>query len=166
MFKENNNQQKLENLNLDDVLSHAEDHVTTPELGESNLGSEEFLKQFEVTDYKADVEWDDIIPQEELTKLKDEEKRKADEQYLQDQIAMYSRRKAAVRKFENGSSVPSDVEDSGEDLRPLRRRNAGDHQLSEKEIRGIYRSILKWGDLSGKWEQLVEEGASQTRIRY
>ena len=79
---------------------------------------------------------------------------------------MYSRRKAAVRKFENGSSVPSDVEDSGEDLRPLRRRNAGDHQLSEKEIRGIYRSILKWGDLSGKWEQLVEEGALQTRIRY
>ena len=159
MFKENNNQQKLENLNLDDVLSHAEDHVTTPELGESNLGSEEFLKQFEVTDYKADVEWDDIIPQEELTKLKDEEKRKADEQYLQDQIAMYSRRKAAIRKFENGSSVPSDVEDSGEDLRPLRRRNAGDHQLSEKEIRGIYRSILKWGELSGKWEQLVEEGS-------
>ena len=66
----------MENLNLDDVLSHAEDHVTTPELGESNLGSEEFLKQFEVTDYKADVEWDDIIPQEELTKLKDEEKGK------------------------------------------------------------------------------------------
>lgn len=159
MFKENNNQQKLENLNLDDVLSHAEDHVTTPDLGESNLGSEEFLKQFEVTDYKADVEWDDIIPQEELTKLKDEEKRKADEQYLQEQIAMFSRRKAAMRKFENGSTVPSDVEDSAEDLRPARRRNAGDHQLSEKEIRGIYRSILKWGDLGGKWEQLVEEGS-------
>lgn len=159
MFKENNNQQKLENLNLDDVLSHAEDHVTTPDLGESNLGSEEFLKQFEVTDYKADVEWDDIIPQEELTKLKDEEKRKADEQYLQEQIAMFSRRKAAMRKFENGSTVPSDVEDSAEDARPARRRNAGDHQLSEKEIRGIYRSILKWGDLSGKWEQLVEEGS-------
>ena len=28
-----------------------------------------------------------------------------------------------------------------------------------KKIRGIYRSILKWGDLSGKWEQLVEEGS-------
>ncbi|EMG46860.1 CHD1 Chromo domain-containing protein 1 [Candida maltosa Xu316] len=159
MFKDNDNQQKLENLNLDEVLNHAEDHVTTPDLGESNLGSEEFLKQFEVTDYKADVEWDDIIPQEELSKLKDEEKRKADEQYLQEQIAMFSKRKAAMRKFENGSSVPSDVEDSAEDSRPMRRRNAGDHQLSEKEIRGIYRSILKWGDLSGRWEQLVEEGS-------
>ncbi|CAD1810192.1 SNF2 N-terminal domain family protein [Candida parapsilosis] len=159
MFKDNDNQQKLENLNLDEVLNHAEDHVTTPELGESNLGSEEFLKQFEVTDYKADIEWDDIIPQDELTKLKDEEKKKADEEYLQQQIAMYSKRKAAVRKFENGSVVPSDVEDSADDSKPTSRRRATDNQLSEKEIRGIYRSILKWGDLAGKWDQLVEEGS-------
>ncbi|KAG7662986.1 hrp3 [[Candida] subhashii] len=160
MFKDNDNQKKLEDLNLDDVLSHAEDHITTPDLGESNLGSEEFLKQFEVTDYKADVEWDDIIPEDELTKLKDEEKKKADEEYLQQQIAMYSRRKAAVLKFENGSSVPSDAEvEDEDDTRITRRRNASDHQLSEKEIRGIYRSILRLGDLSGKWEQLVEEGS-------
>ncbi|EGW34939.1 transcriptional regulator [Spathaspora passalidarum NRRL Y-27907] len=159
MFKENDNQKKLEDLNLDDVLSHAEDHITTPDLGESNLGSEEFLKQFEVTDYKADVEWDDIIPEEELIKLKDEEKRKADEEYLQQQIAMYSRRKATVRKFENGSSVPSDEDIDDDEERIGRRRKAGDHQLSEKEIRGIYRSILRLGDLSGKWEQLVEEGS-------
>lgn len=159
MFKDNDNQQKLENLNLDEVLNHAEDHVTTPDLGESNLGSEEFLKQFEVTDYKADIEWDDIIPQDELTKLKDEEKKKADEEYLQQQIAMYSKRKAAVRKFENGSVVPSDVEDSADELKSSGRRRATDNQLSEKEIRGIYRSILKWGDLTGKWDQLVEEGS-------
>ncbi|KAI5955800.1 hrp3 [Candida jiufengensis] len=161
MFKDNDNQSKLENLNLDEVLNHAEDHVTTPELGESNLGSEEFLKQFEVTDYKADIEWDDIIPQEELTKLKDEEKKRADEQYLQEQIAMYSKRRAAVKKYENGSVVPSDVEDSSEEQsssKPPKRRGAIDQQLSEKEIRGIYRSILRWGDLAGKWEQLVEEG--------
>ncbi|KAI5961746.1 hrp3 [Candida margitis] len=159
MFKDNDNQQKLENLNLDEVLNHAEDHVTTPELGESNLGSEEFLKQFEVTDFKADIEWDDIIPQDELTKLKDEEKKKADEEYLQQQIAMYSKRKAAVRKFENGSVVPSDVEDSADESKSSRRRVATDNQLSEKEIRGIYRSILRWGDLTGKWDQLVEEGS-------
>ncbi|KAI5967429.1 hrp3 [Candida theae] len=159
MFKDNDNQQKLENLNLDDVLNHAEDHVTTPDLGESNLGSEEFLKQFEVTDYKADIEWDDIIPQDELSKLKDEEKKRADEEYLQQQIALYSKRKAAVRKFENGSVVPSDVEDSADDSKSSGRRRATDNQLSEKEIRGIYRSILKWGDLTGKWDQLVEEGS-------
>ncbi|CAI5757558.1 unnamed protein product [Candida verbasci] len=133
MFKENDNQKKLENLNLDDVLNHAEDHVTTPELGESNLGSEEFLKQFEVTDYKADVEWDDIIPQEELARLKEEEKLKADEEFLREQIAMSSRRAREPPKEYN--------------------------ELSEKEIRSIYKSILKWGDLQGKFEKLVEEGS-------
>lgn len=162
MFKANDNQKKLEDLNLDDVLNHAEDHVTTPDLGESNLGSEEFLKQFEVTDYKADVEWDDIIPQEELAKLKDDEKKRADEVFLQDQIAMYSRRKAAVKQL-NGQATSDDEEEDDDDeskkRKAARSRNTDNHQLSEKEIRGIYRSILRLGDLSGKWEQLVEDGS-------
>lgn len=162
MFKANENQKKLEDLNLDDVLNHAEDHVTTPDLGESNLGSEEFLKQFEVTDYKADVEWDDIIPQEELAKLKDEEKKRADEIFLQDQIAMYSRRKAAVRQL-NGQASSDEEEDNddeeGSKRKTGRSRNGDNHQLSEKEIRGIYRSILRLGDLAGKWGQLVEDGS-------
>ncbi|CUM63072.1 uncharacterized protein PRCAT00000637001 [Priceomyces carsonii] len=159
MFKPNDNQQKLEDLNLDEVLNHAEDHVTTPDLGESNLGSEEFLKQFEVTDYKADVEWDDIIPQEELAKLKDEEKKKADEDFLKEQIAMYSRRNAASKKKETSTEDLSD-DDIEEDPKPKSKKKVtSDHQLSEKEIRGIYRSILRLGDLSGKWEQLVEDGS-------
>lgn len=165
MFKANDNQKKLEELNLDEVLDHAEDHITTPEIGESNLGSEEFLKQFEVTDYKADVEWDDIIPQDELTKLKDDEKRKADEAFLQEQISMYSKRRAAVKSLQgeddnttnNNSDFDSDAENSKRSAR--RKRNTENHQLSEKEIRGIYRSMLKFGDLAGKWEQLVEDGS-------
>lgn len=164
MFKANDNQKKLEDLNLDDVLNHAEDHITQPDLGESNLGSEEFLKQFEVTDYKADVQWDDIIPQEELAKLKDDEKKRADEEFLQDQISMYSRRKAAVRKLTDGGEFSGgddddDDPDVDDTLKRARRRNADNHQLLEKEVRGIYRSILKLGDLTGKWEQLVEEGS-------
>lgn len=164
MFAANDNQKKLEELNLDDVLNHAEDHVTTPELGESNLGSEEFLKQFEVTDYKADVEWDDIIPQEELSKLKDEEKKRAEDDYLNEQIAMYSRRRAAVKQLQGGTPDNSGLEDDDEDEEGGRRRAARKkveeiHELSEKEIRGIYRAILRVGDLSGKWSQLVEDGS-------
>lgn len=166
MFKANDNQKKLEELNLDEVLDHAEDHVTTPDLGESNLGSEEFLKQFEVTDYKADIEWDDIIPQDELTKLKDDEKRREDEVFLQEQISMYSKRRAAAVKslegLDDDSAATSDFESDG-DLQKSRggrrKRTPADSQLSEKEVRGIYRSMLKYGDLAGKWEQLVEDGS-------
>lgn len=154
MFSDNSNQNKLENLNLDDVLSRAEDHVTTPELGEAgrNLGSEEFLKQFEVTDYKADIDWDDIIPADELAKLKEEEKQKADDAFLQQQIAMYLKRRAATQ---GAKMVELDDEDG------LRRkpRAAPAAVLSEKDVRAIYRAVLRVGDLEGKWEQLIEEGA-------
>ncbi|CCE88841.1 Piso0_001627 [Millerozyma farinosa CBS 7064] len=159
MFKANDNQKKLEDLNLDDVLKHAEDHVTTPDLGESNLGSEEFLKQFEVTDYKADIEWDDIIPQEELAKLKEEEKKRADEEFLQEQIAMNSRRKTASRNLQEIDESDDDNSTSENQRSKARKKNSENYQLSEKEVRGIYRSILRLGDLSGKWEQLVEEGS-------
>ncbi|QBM89848.1 chromodomain-helicase-DNA-binding protein 1 [Metschnikowia aff. pulcherrima] len=163
MFAASDNQKKLEDLNLDDVLSRAEDHVTTPDLGESNLGSEEFLKQFEVTDYKADIEWDDIIPQDELSKLKEEEKKRAEETYLNDQIAMYSRRRAAVKKLQGGtpdtSGMEDDEEEEGGRRKAAKKKVEEHHELSEREIRGIYRAILRIGDLSGKWNQLVEDGS-------
>lgn len=121
------------------------------------------MKQFEVTDYKADVEWDDIIPQDELAKLKEEEKKKAEEDYLNEQIAMYSRRRAAVKQLQGGtpdtSGVDDDEEEEGSGRRAARKKVEENHELSEKEIRGIYRSILRIGDLSGKWNQLVEEGS-------
>ncbi|ODQ78691.1 hypothetical protein BABINDRAFT_172039 [Babjeviella inositovora NRRL Y-12698] len=152
MFKATDNQKKLEALDLDDVLNHAEDHITTPEIGDSNLGSEEFLRQFEVTDYKADVDWDDIIPEEELKKLKAEEAQKQEEEYLQEQIAMYLRR---------AKSVAYDEESEGEARSAragVRGRRVVQDVLSEKEIRSVYRAILKFGDLSAKWDRLVGDG--------
>lgn len=171
MFKDNDNQKKLEDLNLDDVLNHAEDHITTPDLGESNLGGEEFLKQFEVTDYKADVDWDDIIPAEELAKLKEEEKKRLEEQYLQEQVQMYSRRQAAINKMQNKGGYAAedgddddidDFDSEDEGSKRLKRRKkaaeANSKLITEKDVRAIYRSILKLGDLSNKWEDLIQEG--------
>ena len=157
MFKANENQKKLEDLNLDDVLNHAEDHITTPDLGESNLGGEEFLKQFEVTDYKADVDWDDIIPAEELAKLKEEEKKRLEEQYLQEQIDMYSRRQAAINRMQNPNGTPDyDDDDSDESKKTKRRKDY--NKITEKEVRAIYRSVLKIGDLTNKWDDLIQDG--------
>ena len=85
MFRSNDNQKKLETLDLDDVLEHAEDHDTTGEAGGASMGGEDFLKQFEVTDYKADVTWDDIIPAEDRAKAQAEEKERQEQQLLKDQ---------------------------------------------------------------------------------
>lgn len=158
MFKANDNQKKLEDLNLDDVLNHAEDHITTPDLGESNLGGEEFLRQFEVTDYKADVDWDDIIPAEELAKLKEDEKKRLEEQYIQEQIQQYSRRQAVMKNMQRTNTYEEDEDESESTKKVNRKKKADYNKITEKEIRAIYRSILKLGDISTKWDDLINEG--------
>lgn len=45
MFEPNDNQKKLEELNIDEILAHAEDHVTQVEVGMGGEGGTEFLKQ-------------------------------------------------------------------------------------------------------------------------
>lgn len=76
MFEATDNQKKLEELKIDDILSTAEDHVTQVEPGLGGEGGDEFLRQFEVTDFKAEVSWDDIIPKDELEAAKKREREK------------------------------------------------------------------------------------------
>ncbi|SCV00416.1 LAME_0G09560g1_1 [Lachancea meyersii CBS 8951] len=163
MFKANDNQKKLEDLNLDDVLNHAEDHVTTPDLGESHLGGEEFLRQFEVTDYKADVEWDDIIPEEELKKLKDDEQKRKDEEYVQEQLQLMNRRNNALNKIKasvngNGSNYNDEEEKSP---RPEKRKVKAESldSFGEREIRALYKCVLRYGSLDDKFEELIGDGS-------
>lgn len=170
MFQKNNNQKKLEDMNLDEVLNHAEDHVTTPDLGESHLGGEEFLKQFEVTDYKADVNWDDIIPAEDLEKIKEEEKKRQDEEFLQEQISMFQRRKAAQRKDTgfNTEEDDEDDDDGGKKKASKKKKkdlnaNMDSGSLVEREIRGLYKAILRFGDVSTMWEKLFSDGTLSNR---
>ncbi|CDO93336.1 unnamed protein product [Kluyveromyces dobzhanskii CBS 2104] len=166
MFKANDNQQKLEDLNLDDVLNHAEDHVTTPELGESNLGGEEFLRQFEVTDYKADVEWDDIIPEDELKKLKDEEQRRIDEEYVREQLDIMNRKSAAIDKIKrsvNGETFGSDSEDEGSSKSRKRSKANNLDAFGEREVRALYKSVLRFGDIDNKFEELIADGSLPVR---
>lgn len=173
MFKKNNNQKKLEDLNLDDVLNHAEDHVSAEDsLAQSHLGGEEFVKQFEVTDYKADVEWDDIIPAEELEKIKAEDQKRKDEQFLQEQLHLYGKRKAALKA--SGQPV-SDNESGGEEElsgkprsrpKPKRRDDGLNSQvMSEKEVRQLYKAILRYGDVSKMWDKLFQDGSLTNRNR-
>lgn len=158
MFKANDNQKKLENMDLDDVLNVAEDHVTTPDLGESHLGGEEFLKQFEVTDYKAEYTWDDIIPEDELSKIKEEERKKEEDEFLQKQIELNQRRRTTTP----GAYAEAEAEAE----KPAKRNKS--HQvahapLTEKEIRALYKAILRFGDIDSQWTKLFNENNLPSR---
>lgn len=167
MFQAGGNQKKLEALNLDDVLDHAEDHNTTPDLGDmqSHLGGEEFLKQFEVTDYKADMTWDEIIPAEELQQIKEEERKRVEEEFLQKQIEMSKRRKTRVTDW--AGTGAGDVDDEEEKSVAGSASGAteekGPKSLTEKEIRALYRAILRFGDLETQWKNLFQDGNLPTR---
>ncbi|KAF8964529.1 SNF2 family N-terminal domain-containing protein [Flammula alnicola] len=74
---------KLDEMDLDDILNHGEDHETT-QAGEgvgASLGGENFLAQFTaVSDVKNDMNWEDIIPLDECEKFEaDEDERWAEE---------------------------------------------------------------------------------------
>ncbi|GAV52497.1 hypothetical protein ZYGR_0AG04880 [Zygosaccharomyces rouxii] len=163
MFTAKDNQRKLEDLNLDDVLNHAEDHVTTPDLGESHLGGEEFLKQFEVTDYKADVDWDDIIPEDELKKLQDEDQKRRDDEYVHEQLQLMNRRNNALKKIKdsvNGDGSTQGSEDeSGTKAARRRDKVNNTEDLEEREIRALYKAVLKHGDITEMFDTLIADGS-------
>lgn len=153
MFKQNDNQKKLEALDLDDVLEHAEDHDTTGEAGGASMGGEEFLKQFEVTDYKADVTWDDIIPAEERARIKEEERKREEEQFLEDQKNGSLGRKRAQPTNHFVDNLPPEPGRK----QPTKRGDPKERGPSEKEFRHIYRAILKFGHPEHRWEDVMAE---------
>ncbi|KTW27006.1 hypothetical protein T552_02498 [Pneumocystis carinii B80] len=149
MFKDNDNQKRLEDMNLDDVLEHAENHDIGQDVGGASMGGEEFLKQFEVTDYKTDITWEDIIPEEERNRIEAEEKLKQDEEFLQEQISMNTKR--TVKHPEILS-----IKDNNSNKK-LKKVDPKLRQLNEKEIRNLYRAILKFGSPLDRWEEVIRE---------
>jgi len=90
---------KLDEMDLDDILSRVEDHGTT-QTGDSvgaPLGGGSFLAQFaNVSDIKNDMSWKDIIPLEERQKLEFEE----DERRLEESATKESRKCSAQVSYE------------------------------------------------------------------
>ncbi|KAJ9074289.1 ATP-dependent DNA helicase Hrp3 [Entomophthora muscae] len=124
-------------LSLDDILAQAEQHETTE--GQTSInGGEEFLKQFEVADYEAgkEMSWDQIIPENERLRLQQEE------ESVQAEGLLTSRKRRKVNYHEDlhhHHQVPRDT-------------------LKERDIRAIYRGILKFGHLPERLPLIIEEG--------
>ncbi|KAJ5131950.1 SNF2-related protein [Penicillium atrosanguineum] len=172
MFEQTDNQKKLEQLDIDSVLANAELHQTEESEQIQADGGEEFLKAFDFVDIKVDdLSWDDIIPQEKLDEIKTAEKRKADEQYLNDVIEQNRPRKRGAPAEESKDSreerkakrqaraqvVVDDVEDDSS-LDPKR-------PLGEKEYRALSRAFLRFGDMADCEELIIEDCRLQNRDR-
>ena len=170
MFEQSGNQKKLEELDIDAVLQEAEEHHTDQPEGIAADGGEEFLKSFEYMDVKIDLEWDQIIPKEQLDEIKAEEKRKADEKYLAEVIEQNAPRKRkqadedreerAAKKRARDLAALQDAEDS--DQRPGQDPR---RPLSEKEVRNLLRGYLRFGSMDDRGDELVQEARLVNRDR-
>ncbi|RPA95303.1 hypothetical protein L873DRAFT_1931788 [Choiromyces venosus 120613-1] len=168
MFEPNDNQKKLEELKIDDILLNAEDHITQIEPGLGGEGGDEFLKQFEVTDFKAELSWDDIIPKDELESIKLDQQREAEEAFLKEQIDSNTRRKrksatngelegrSAKRRAKELSAAHIDSEDDEPEKDPHR-------PLTGPEIRNLYRAYVRYGCLEQCWKQIVKSCGLEDR---
>ena len=171
MFYQSGNQKKLEELDIDSVLENAEEHQTEQPEGIAADGGEEFLKSFEYMDVKIDLEWDQIIPKDQLEAIKEEEKKKAEERYLKDVIEQNKPRKrkqadeereerAAKKRARDLAAIEAGADDS--DQRPGQDPK---RPLSEKEVRNLIRGYLRFGSIDDRGDELVQEARLTSRDR-
>ena len=171
MFEQSGNQKKLEELDIDSVLENAEEHQTDQPEGIAADGGEEFLKSFEYMDVKIDLEWDQIIPKEQLDEIKADEKRKADEKYLAEVIEQNAPRKrkqadedreerAAKKRARDLAAIEAAADES--DQRPGQDPK---RPLSEKEVRNLIRGFLRYGSIDDRGDELVQEARLVMRDR-
>ncbi|CAL1707651.1 unnamed protein product [Somion occarium] len=160
--------QKLDEMDLDDILNRAEHHETMATSGEgASLGGEGFLAQFaNVSDVKNDMNWEDIIPLEERQKFEqDEVHRKAEEMVAQE--AKDRKRSHAPVSYEG-----MDVEHPTTSAPPKKPKNPAPQrktasqkamELKERDVRVLIRSLQRWGDIRQRYDIIVTEAKLQDK---
>lgn len=169
MFEQIDNQKKLEELDLDAMLSNAEDYKVEQPDGTDADGGEEFLRSFDFVDVKVDeLSWDDIIPKEQLEELRAEEQRKANEKYLAEVIEQNKPRvrnpqaedreeRKARRQEQRQKEIDSDS-DSGESPKADPAR-----PLSQREYRYLIKGHLRYGSIEERQEEFLAEARLRGR---
>lgn len=154
--------QKLDEMDLDDILNRAEHHETMAANNDgTSLGGEGFLAQFaNVSDVKNDMNWEDIIPLEERQKFEqDEERRKADELAAQEREAKDRKRSHAPVSYEGMDvEVPAPAPAPKKPKHPAPQRKTASQkamELKERDVRVLIRSLQRWGDIRQRYDVIV-----------
>jgi chromodomain-helicase-DNA-binding protein 1 len=166
MFEQSGNQKKLEELDIDAVLENAEEHKTEQAAGLTSDGGAEFLKNFEYTDVKIDLEWDDIIPKEELEVVKAEIQQRKDEeetQKLLEESAPRKRKAAAAsareqraakkRAMEASRDIEVDDDEPSEEDNNVKRDPR--RPLTTKETRNLVRAFERYGNIEERGDDML-----------
>jgi chromodomain-helicase-DNA-binding protein 1 len=121
-----------------------------------------------VQDFKADLNWEDIIPLEERLKAEEEERQKAVEEAKK---ANAGRRRAAQVKpgvYDGTNAEDAEISDAPPastttttNKKPAAAKKTGAQrslELNERDIRVLVRGIHRWGDIRYRPEPIISEG--------
>ncbi|KAJ7703020.1 SNF2 family N-terminal domain-containing protein [Mycena rosella] len=168
MFDKDDTQQsqKLDEMDLDDILNRAEDHETITLNGDggTSLGGEGFLAQFAgVTDVKNDMSWEDIIPLEQRQKFEEDEDHKTD-----DLVPGDSRKRTHAQVSYEGMDVdqPASTSAPKKPKAPGPMRKSASQkamELKERDVRVLIRSLQRWGDIRQRYDVIVTESKLQDK---
>ncbi|KAJ6587088.1 SNF2 family N-terminal domain-containing protein [Mycena vulgaris] len=168
MFDKDDTQQsqKLDEMDLDDILNRAEDHETLAVNGDggTSLGGEGFLAQFAgVTDIKNDMSWEDIIPLEQRQKFEEDEEHKTD-----DLVPGDSRKRTHAQVSYEGMDVDQPASTSAPKKAkapgPMRKSASQKAmELKERDVRVLIRSLQRWGDIRQRYDVIVTESKLQDK---
>ena len=182
MFSLEGNQARLEQLDIDSILENAEVTKTNVAGDSMNLstGGMDFLNDY--TDVRVEDlvrDWDDIIPADQLEKIKRNELAKEHDEYLRKAAEENAPRKAAVKSSIKNSNGNTDSE-RAERLakkreREVAKQEALDEQrasrsdpkrpLNERETRNLIRGFLRYGSMEARYDEVVQDARLQNRDR-
>ena len=154
-------------MDLDDILNQAEEHETVgaANAGGASLGGEGFLNQMAiVSDVKADLSWDDIIPLEDRERFEEEENAVTAEAEAAAARDATTRKRAAAM-VPAGTYENMDVAEPPPPPPPAKkaktnapaRKTAAQRavELKERDLRVLVRSLQRWGDIRLRYSEIV-----------
>ncbi|KAI0408930.1 P-loop containing nucleoside triphosphate hydrolase protein [Xylaria palmicola] len=179
MFEQSGNQQRLEQLDIDSILENAEVTKTKVDdkmnLSTGGIDWDNFMQYTDVKVNDLNLDWDDIIPAEELAAIKlEEEKRKADD-YLARELEASAPRRAALKSSRaNGDSERADRIAKKREREQLKQERLEEQRallsdprrpLNEKEKRNLIRAFMRYGYMEDRPDELLRDARLSDRDR-
>ncbi|KUI60423.1 Chromodomain helicase hrp3 [Cytospora mali] len=179
LFEQSGNQEKLEQLDIDTILEQAEETKTAVD-DKLNLssGGIDWDNWMQVTDVKVDemaLDWDQIIPSDQLAVIKADEDKKKHDAYLAKAMEENAPRKVTLKNVKKGAEadraerMAKKREREQQELEELEEQRAllsdPRRPLNEKETRNLIRAFFRYGSMDDRGDEVVHEARLSDRNR-
>ncbi|KAI0007082.1 P-loop containing nucleoside triphosphate hydrolase protein [Xylariaceae sp. FL0662B] len=179
MFEQSGNQERLEQLDIDSILENAE--VTKTKVDDKinlSTGGIDWDNFMQYTDVKVDdlaLDWDQIIPADQLAALKAEEDQKKEDEYLAKELEANAPRRAALKSSRpNGDSERAERIAKKREREQLKQERLEEQRamlsdprrpLNEKETRNLIRAFMRYGFIEDRPDELLRDARLSDRDR-